>query len=47
MSLQFMLGIAALYACAGVGYFLEGKMEWGLICVCWAVGNALLGMVSQ
>lgn len=47
MSIHFMLLIAGLYLAASVSFAFEGKIEWCLVALCWGVGNAILGIVSQ
>ena len=46
MSAGFMYAIAAMYGCAAISFYAEGKYLWFVISVCWGIGNALLALMS-
>ena len=46
MSAAFMFAIAAMYLAAFLSFYIEGKYLWAVICICWGIGNALLGLMS-
>ena len=47
MSTLFMLAIACMYAGAAVSFAIEAKWEWAVVAVSWAIGNAILGVISR
>lgn len=46
MSSAFMYAIAAMYLGAASAFVWEGKVDWGVVCLCWGLGNAVLGMMK-
>lgn len=46
MSSAFMFAIAFMYLGAFVSFYIEGKLLWAVVAICWGIGNALLGLMS-
>ena len=47
MSANFMYATAVLYAGGALSFAVDGKYGWALVCLCWGIGNATLGVMSK
>lgn len=47
MSQAFMYAIACLYLCAMIAFAYDGKIAWAGVAFSWALGNFLIGFISQ
>lgn len=47
MSTPFLYAIAVLYLGAAISFAWQMKLAWAGLCFSWAVGNFLIGFISQ